>query len=319
MTLAAAFIAAYVAVLSVVLGVVALVLVANLTAATWFEPLRSRAKTVIATLPVLALFGALAVILVIVVDRSTVVAATGGRSTYLAPWFVIVRAVVYWLVWLLIARSIRGAGATHRPRQLTSALGLVGLGFTMSFASIDWMMSLANDWQSTIYGIYWIAGGLVGAIALISVVATRTAVGDDLPPLSAENWQSLGKLMLTFVMFWVYAGFSQYIVIWSGDVPREVGWYVARTRGIWGFTALSMLVVGGALPFLALLQSSVRRSPLWLAGIGVVFLAIHFLESCWLVMPGLGAFEWWTPFLLVAALIVVAGPPLMLARLMRPG
>ena len=101
----------------------------------------------------------------------------------------------------------------------------------MTFASFDWMMSLTPRWYSTIFGVYWFGGGMTGALALLSVVPEPGSLHRD---RTLEAIPALGKLMLTFTMFWVYVGFAQYIVIWSADIPQEVTWHATRKHGGWG-------------------------------------------------------------------------------------
>ncbi|HEX3866106.1 MAG TPA: hypothetical protein VHV78_05105 [Gemmatimonadaceae bacterium] len=321
-TAAAGFVAAYVAVTSVVLGTLAMIMIAHITTATWFGALRRRAELVVGAMPALALLGVVLVAAVILLDRPTDAGANPSRQLYLAPWFVAARTVVYWITWLLIAWSLRRADrleaqgdvvAAVRRFRRTSCAGLVVLGLTMTFASFDWMMSLSGDWPSTIYGVYWFGGGMIAALSLLALLATRRDDDRAFPLVGEEQRKALGKLMLTFVMFWVYIGFAQYIVIWSADLPSEVTWYVARTKGPWGFVALLILLAGGAVPFLALLQSSVRRSGAWLAGLGALLLFIHYIDSYWLVLPAVVPFHWWTLIVSAACLVIVAAPAIVFA------
>jgi hypothetical protein len=171
----------------------------------------------------------------------------------------------------------------------------------MTFASFDWMMSLTPEWYSTVYGVYWFGGGMVGALALLAMLARRPAF-----VATVDELHALGKLLLTFVMFWVYAAFAQYIVIWSGDIPREVTWYVVRNRGGWGGLALVLLLGSVALPFLLLLLLRVKRSGVLLGALGALLLAFHYVDTYWLVMPGLVPVTWWTVPVSLAALASVA-------------
>lgn len=279
-TLAGLYLTAYAATVSIVLGVLAMTLIANLTTATWYGSFRAQALRVLRLLPVLAAAGVLVLVAIPVLypwtSRAALPAADVHR--YLNVPFFIARFVVYWICWIVVARM-----ATRAPRY--SAAGLVILGLTMTFAAFDWMMSLTPAWASTIYGVYWFAGAMVGALALLAVLASRD-------PRRADSWHrdvgSLGKLLLTFVLFWLYIGFSQYIVIWSGGLPREVTWYVARTRGAWGGVAALLLFGGFGFPFLFLLTRQARRSATVVSAIGLVLIALHYVDTLWLVMPGLG-------------------------------
>ena len=313
---AAAFLVAYVTVVGVVLGVLAMVMIAHLTTATWFGPLRRSAARILSSLPVLALLGVFVLLSLPVLYRWT--SASTATHQYLNIPFFIARTVVYWIVWVALAELLAGAArmeargeiarAARRYRRVSSA-GLVALGLTMTFAAFDWMMSLDAAWSSTIYGVYWFAGGMVGALALIAIVARR-----DGAAVAPNVWPSLGKLLVTFVLFWLYIAFSQYIVVWSGDLPREVTWYVPRTRGAWGAVAWLLLLGMFVLPFLALIVRPIKRSGAALAAIGALLLVLHYVDTYWMVMPGFVPVTVWTVVLALVMLAVVAGAALLVAR-----
>jgi hypothetical protein len=241
---------------------------------------------------------------------------SGGRAAYLSIPSFVARSLVYWAVWLIIGASLRAAAAFQdrgggeraaRRLRVTSAAGLVALGVTMTFAAFDWMMSLTPDWWSTVYGVYWFAGGVTGALALLAVVALYDQRRGRLDALRPDHYQALGTLLLTFVLLWAYAGFSQYIVIWSGDLPREVTWYVARTQGGWGALALTLVFGMFAVPTLLLFFRAVKRSGRALAIVGSGLLVFHALDMLWVVVPGQMPMRVWTAIVLGAALVVVGG------------
>lgn len=120
--------------------------------------------------------------------------------------------------------------------------------------------------------------------------------------------------MLTFVMFWVYIGFAQYIVIWSGDIPLEVTWHAQRTHGAWGAVALALLV-GGAIAFLALLNRAVRRRSALVAALGALLLALHYADMYWMLMPDLMPVTWWLLALSAATLVLVVESTMLVAAL----
>ena len=305
-----AFLVAYAAALSVVLGVLAMTMIAHLTAATWFRPFRPIAMRVLRALPALACLGFLLLLALPTFpwafEESQI--STTDVARYLNPPFFVVRFVIYWAAWLLIARALHRAdqlatsvdvervAARHRR---VSVIGLLTLGLTMTFAAFDWMMSLTPDWSSTIYGVIWFAGGMIGALALLAVLASRSV--DQV----TYDFDALGKLLLTFILFWLYTGFAQYIVIWSGGLPREVTWYVARTRGGWGALASVLLFAGFAFPFLLLIVRVIRQSTAFAVAIGVALLVVHYLDTLWIVAPGLISATWWSLVLAIAALAVV--------------
>jgi hypothetical protein len=301
---AAAYLVAYGACAAVVLAALAMVMVARVTAATWFVALRRQAEQVTATLPALALLvipvllsrrllypwagdpGALAPDI-----RATVLA----KGAYLNVPFFVVRTVLYVAIWVVIAEVLRRASLAQdhgdtsrldRRMYAGSSAGLIALAITMSFASFDWFMSLAPAWYSTIYGVDYFAGGMVAALSLITLLVVRGRRRGELPAeVGSNHLHALAKLLLTFLLFWVYIGFSQLIVIWSAEIPAERGWYALRMRGGWE-TLGGVLVVGHfALPFCALLVRAIKRSTFAMASIGCWLLLMHYLDVYWIVMP----------------------------------
>ena len=303
--LAATFVVAYAALVSVALGTLAMSLIAHLTTATWYGPFRARAHLVIATLPALATMG-----IVLLLSLPAVypwMAGGAAAHVYLNAPFFIGRTLVYWAVWIGIGEALLRASRRGSPASLRriASGGLVALGITMTFASFDWLMSLTPDWHSTIFGVYWFAGGILAALALLAMLARFGGGVFGWPAPSSDDVHSLGKLLTTFLLFWLYIGFSQYIVIWSGNLPREVTWYVPRTHGGWGYVA-GVLVLGGfVFPFLALLFVPVRRSTSALGIIGAVLLGMHYLDTFWIVMPAVVAVRLWTVVVAIAVLALL--------------
>jgi hypothetical protein len=138
---------------------------------------------------------------------------------------------------------------------------------------------------------------------------------DDRVEISPSASQSLGKLLLTFVLFWLYIAFAQYIVIWSGNLPREVSWYVPRTHGGWAGVALVLLLGLFLFPFLALILRAVKRSGAALAGLGALLLVLHYVDTYWMVMPSLVAVTWWTVLVSLGMLVIVVEASLAVAAL----
>jgi hypothetical protein len=329
---AASYLAAFAAVLGVALGALALVMIAHVTGATWFVLLRRRAEDVLATLPALAvLFVPLLLAVRVLYPWAGPLgalapglrAAVDAKRAYLNVPFFAVRAVLYWGTWIALAELLRGASlrqdragdagdaaaarALDRRMRALSAAGLPALALTLTFASFDWMMSLSPAWSSTVYGVYAFAGGAVGALALLAVLAARRPRGDATNPVGDEHRHALGKLLLTFVLFWAYLGYAQYVVVWSADLPAEVGWYVARVRGGWGAVAAVLVAGHLVLPALALLVRAVKRSRVALAAVGAWLLAMHYLDVYWLLLPERTPGRLAPHWLDVAALAAVVG------------
>jgi hypothetical protein len=300
---AAAYLVAYMSCLAVVLGNLAMIMIGRTTAATWFVALRRQAEQVTATLPVFAvLFIPILVALPVLYPWThaetialPVRELVQQKTAYLNVPFFVIRAIVYLATWIILGELLRRASLTQdhgdtagieRQMRVTSAVGLVAFAFTVSFAAFDWMMSLAPAWYSTIYGVDYFAGAMVGALALLAVLVARGRWRHELPDsVDADHFHSLAKLLLTFVLFWVYIGFSQLIVIWSGEIPIERSWYVVRMRGGWELLG-GVLVAGHfAFPFLALLVREFKRSVAAMAFLGAWLMAMHYLDVYWIMMP----------------------------------
>ena len=218
------------------------------------------------------------------------------KAPYLNVTFFIVRAVVYFAFWLLCVWLLnkwsdeqdRGIGVTKRDsvryRKL-SAPGLLFLVLTVTFASIDWIMSVDPHWFSTIFGLLTVAG--YGLTALALTVIVLSVMAPDLPGshLTARQFHDFGKLMLAFVMLWAYLSFSQFLIIWSGNLPEEIPWYVQRVRGSWGAVAILLVVGHFALPFTLLLSRNLKRRPGRLAGVAIFVLAMRLVDLIWLIAP----------------------------------
>ncbi|HEY2378755.1 MAG TPA: hypothetical protein VGH98_22425 [Gemmatimonadaceae bacterium] len=323
------YVFAYAAMSTVVLGALIQVMMSNVTGARWFTVMRRITLHVTGAMPALVILAiplfAGAAIIYSWTSPSMLPAATRAIVDRKVAWlnmpFFIVRGVVYLGVWLAVAEILRGrslrrdetrglaaASETQRLRRF-SAGGLVAVGLTLTFASFDWLMSLEPTWYSTVYGVYVFAGGFVSALGLIAILArisSRAGVALD-GVVTPEHFGALGKLLLTFVIFWAYIAFSQFLIIWIGDVPLDASWYLTRTSGSWGTLALIVVIGQFALPFVLLLPRAPKRRPRFLAAIGWLLLATHVLDSYWLVLPALHPLGMAPSWLDVAALLMVGG------------
>ena len=304
---ATAYLAAVTAVLGVVLGALGMRLIAGVVQATWFTPLRDACERVAATLPLFVLL--LAPIFFVLpllypwagplsaLDPDAAARVVLRRSWLTTP-FVIGRAVVYVAVWctlaLLLQRWSRAQGEEQdvhrralleRRQRALCAAGLPLYAVTITFAAFDWLMPLSVDWYSTIFGVYYWAGGFVAALALLAVLLPRWREPPGVQPPVVEQAHALGKLLLTFIVFWGYIAFSQLLVVWIADLPSEASFYAPRLAGWWGAAGVVLLVGHFALPLLALLLRPVKRHPRLLAATGVLLLAMHWLDVEWLVLP----------------------------------
>jgi hypothetical protein len=228
-----------------------------------------------------------------------------------------IRAAAYFAVWIMLGLTLNwlsaGANSTNEPlrRQrlaLVSGPGLVLWALTVTFASIDWAMSLEPDWYSSAYGVLFMAGqGVSGlAFALVAVMLHR-----DRSPwtnwLTTSRLHDLGNLLLAFVLFWSYVSFMQYLIVWSGNLPEETPWYLNRSRGGWQFVALGLIGMHFVVPFLLLLARQNKRDPRRLLGIAVLLLTMRLVDLSWLVMPAFSPGRFTLHWLDFAAPLTIGG------------
>jgi len=221
------------------------------------------------------------------------------KSVYLNVRFFTLRAVLYFVVWGLLAYRLsswsrqqdQGAdeGRAARMRGL-SALGLVLLFLTTTFAAVDWGMSLAPHWFSTIYGVLFIVGAALSALSFTIVLLARLAAEEPfktaLQPVTVHD---LGKLLLAFTMLWGYVNFSQFLIVWSGNISEETPFYLNRMHGGWNAVATALIVFHFALPFALLLSRSLKRSARALAAVASLMLLMQLVDLFWLIAPDLAS------------------------------
>jgi hypothetical protein len=224
------------------------------------------------------------------------------KHAYLNVPFFLARTAGYFAIWILVERTLvrwsdaQDATTDALPTErleLVSRGGLLVMGLTMSFAAIDWMMSLEPHWSSTIYGVIFMGGSVLTAMALAIVLSALAREGTRLPDaISPDQFHDLGKLMLAFTMLWAYFNYSQFLIIWSGNLPEEISWYLARTSGGWKALTISLVAVQFVLPFIILLSRRVKRRPAALAVVAGGMLVARFVDMFWMVSPAFheGAF-----------------------------
>jgi hypothetical protein len=152
----------------------------------------------------------------------------------------------------------------------------------MNFASTDWVMSLEPEWTSTIFAVIFIASQFLCALALSAMVALLSAPPATLAPAVLRD---VGNLLLAFVIFWAYVTFSQFLIIWSGNLPREISWYVHRRQAGWPVVVLLLGIAQFLLPFALLLSRAAKHRPRLLAAIAGFIFAANLLHVYWLIAP----------------------------------
>jgi hypothetical protein len=176
-------------------------------------------------------------------------------------------------------------GATRRM-QLFSGAGLVLYGLTVTFASVDWVMSINPHWFSTMFGFLFMGGQGLAALAFTIVIATILWRRDPMHHVfNPGHFHDLGKLMLAFVMLWAYFNFSQYLIIYSGNLIEEIPYYVARTTHGWQYLALTLVVFHFAAPFALLLSRDLKRNADRLVLVALAVLLVRWFDFFFLVSP----------------------------------
>ncbi|TMA33948.1 MAG: hypothetical protein E6J79_17340 [Deltaproteobacteria bacterium] len=287
--------------LSIPLGALAIVMLHYLAGGSWGIVIRRISESTAATLPLLALlFVPIALGMRAIYEWAHPDAAVPYQHAYLNVPFFLARAVLYFIAWIAVARVLvrwseqRDLIADPDPRRfrLFAGPGLVIYGFTVTFASIDWAMSIEPHWSSTVYPLMFGVGQVLAGFAFTITMAVALRDREPFGRLvNASNLVDLGNLMLTFVLLWAYLSFSQLLLIYAGNVREEVTWYLARERPGWLAVAFALIGVHFFLPFALLLQRTVKRNPVALGAVAVLILVMRLVDDYWLVLPGIRGAE----------------------------
>jgi hypothetical protein len=222
------------------------------------------------------------------------------KAFYLNIPFFVVRAVIYFAVWGLLAYftnrlAARFTESNSRDGNLRSrlqgigAFGVIAYFVTMTFAAVDWLMSLEPEWTSTAFGLVLIMAqvlsGLSFAILMLNLFPDISQGRQWTSKTTPIPYKDLGALMLTLVMGWAYVAYFQMLIVWAGNIPREVVWYLSRLEGGWSYVAIAIAVFQFVIPFIVLLSMRVRHNLKILAGVGLGMLLINLVNMFWQVKP----------------------------------
>jgi hypothetical protein len=316
------YLLAYVYWVGMGLGCLAVLMVYNLTGGGWGVAVRRLLEAGAATLPFMAvlfvplLFGLHHIYEWADTGRMLADPVLEQKMVYLNVPFFIGRAAVYFLAWLLLAHFLdRWSAAQDRTadpkytvlmRKLSGG-GIVLWGFMVSVAAIDWVMSLEPHWFSTIFGMLFMAGQGLGALAFVIVVAfllsSRAAYRQILAPTILND---LGNLLLAFVMIWAYLSFSQLLIIWAGNLPEEIPWYLHRIAGGWNVVAILLAVFYFAVPFAILLGRRNKRQLQRLAVVAGLIMFARLVDIFFLIAPEFSD-TLWVHWLDIAAIVGLGG------------
>jgi len=285
----------------IAMGSMAILMIHHIAGGAWGAVIRRVLESSIGTIPLLAVLFlpiAFGIHHLFEWSHADVVAKDAvlqAKAAYLNTPFFLVRAVFYFVVWIVVAGLFRRWSLEQDrdadPRvilrmELLSRGGLVIYGLTVTFAVIDWAMSLEPHWFSTIYGLLVMGGQGVAAFAFaipIVVLLSRQAnVGRF---FGSAQFNDLANMMLAFTMIWAYLSFSQLLIIWYGNLPEETAWYLQRSQGGWKVVGYSLLLLHFAVPFGLLLSKRLKRTGTKLALVALWLLVMRFVDIYWLVRP----------------------------------
>ncbi|HXE79412.1 MAG TPA: hypothetical protein VNK41_01560 [Vicinamibacterales bacterium] len=292
------------------LGCLALLMVQHLSGGAWGVVTRRIYEAAGRTLPLMALlFVPIALGLPHLFEWANPEAVAADpilqhKQPYLNVPFFLARAVIFFVVWSALALALSrwsrrqdDADGVEREQlarkmQRLSGGGLVAYAVTAFFMSVDWVMSLDPHWFSTIYGMLFMVNqglsGLALTIALLILLARHAPMSRVVAPAHLHD---LGKLLLAFVMLWAYLTFSQFLIVWSANLPEEIPWYLTRWAGGWRAVSVALIVCHFIVPFLLLLNRDLKRRSGLLALVAVWILVMRFVDLFWLIGPLHGARE----------------------------
>ncbi|MBP7415023.1 MAG: hypothetical protein KA831_00080 [Pyrinomonadaceae bacterium] len=221
------------------------------------------------------------------------------RGVYMTPWFWIVRAAIYFAVFGFMIYLLNGWSVKQDKTETVeesrlvlekasrfSGPAMVFFALAVTFAVVDWMMMLDAHWFSTMWGLLFVAGwGLSCFCFCVTILANLSDSAPMNRVLGKRHFHDLGKLMLALTMVWAYFNFSQFLIIWAGNLPEETTWYLARMKGGWGYVGIGLILFHFAFPFLVLLQQDFKRKARWLASLAMFILVMRIVDMFYLIGP----------------------------------
>lgn len=238
------------------------------------------------------------------------------QQHYLTQGGFIVRALVYFAIWILLVWRFnswsqqqdvnREDRALRRRIKLLAGPGIILYVVGMSFAAIDWVMSISPHWFSTIYGFIFVGAQCVSAMCLMILVVVLLSGAEPYAGLlQKRHLHDLGKLLFAFNMLWAYFDFSQLLIIWSGNLPEEISFYRTRLYGQWGVIAVIVVLFTFSLPFLVLLSQDLKRNASLISKVALWMLVFRLVDLYWMTRPEFTARAWptWLDIVVPVALI----------------
>jgi len=325
-----AYLVSFIFFLSIVIGSLFLVALEYAANADWSTPFRRVSEFLAAGLPLLLiftiplLFNTDSLFLWSHSDYINTDKMLQAKSAYLNTPFFMIRVFAIFIIWIifynLIIRNSRkqdstGNQALTKRNIILSVIFLPIFAVTITLVAVDWIMSLESKWFSTIFGVYLFAGVTWSALAALTITSIKLNEKGYLhSAIKEDHYYSLGTLMFAFTAFWGYIAFSQYMLIWYGNLPEETFWFMQRWDGGWKIISILLIITHFIVPFFYLLSYESKTNPKKLKFISIWILCVHFLDIYWLVMPSMArndhaySFSWIDfvfPLVFVGVLIIV--------------
>ena len=305
------------------LGSLGLLMIHHLTGGTWGYAIRRFLEAAVENLPLLALlfvpiFFGLSELYPW--RHPEVVAASELLSKKLGylntPGFII-RAIIVFAVWIIISRLLLKWSAEQditvsveptRKMRALSGPALIIYPITMTFAAVDWLMSMETEWYSTMFPVLICIGQILAALALMILLLAAASRFTKFAILAGEEtFHKLGNLLLAFTMMWAYLAFGQLLVIWSGNLPPEISWYLHRIAGGWRWIAIFIALFQFFVPFFLLLMRPIKKKRRRLATVAGCVLASHLITMWWTIAPSVHTAHFYFDWIAIAAFVGIGG------------
>jgi hypothetical protein len=311
----------YIFVLGIPIGSLALLMIHHLSGGRWSLVLRRTFEASARTLPLMALLF-IPIVLGIhdLYEWSHADVAANDpiirhKVAYLNQTGFIIRAIVYFVIWSTMAAVLARWSAQQDTEEFpldrfnkVSGPGVLVLGLTVTFASVDWVMSLDPHWFSTLFGLWFLVGMALTALAFSIVVASLLHNNSHMAKaLSNDRFHDYGTLLYAFIMLWAYLSYSQFLIIWSANLPEEIPYYLRRFGN--GWQSVTLVIVAGhfVLPWLLLLFRSTKRITRRLVAVAAFMLVMRFLDVFWLIAPWVKQGAFGVHWMDIAAVLGVLG------------